>query len=289
MAEIIDGKKVSKETKEEIKYKVNKLKKEKGVTPGLAVILVGSDAASRIYVRNKEKACRKVGIYSEKFLLSEEVNAREILDIISDLNQRDDIHGILVQLPLPQHLDELSIISSIPPEKDVDGLHPENQGYLLMGKARLIPCTAAGIIKLLKYYDIQIEGANAVVVGRSDMVGKPVSQLLLKNNATVTVAHSRTVNLASVTKKADILVVAVGRPKLIKADMVKKGAVVIDVGINRVEGKLIGDVDFENISKKAAFITPVPGGVGLMTVTMLLENTLKACERQIGLWQNFPA
>jgi methylenetetrahydrofolate dehydrogenase (NADP+)/methenyltetrahydrofolate cyclohydrolase len=233
-------------------------------------------------VRNKVKDCQETGIYSEKIVLDKETSESELLSIIVDLNRREDIHGILVQLPLPEHLDEHSVIDAILPEKDVDGFHPVNQGRMLLGKDAIYPCTPAGVIEILKRYGIGIEGKNAVVVGRSNIVGKPAAVLLLQENATVTICHSRTKDLAEFTRNADILVVAVGRARLVNADMVKEGAVVIDVGINREGDRIVGDVDFESVFEKAAYITPVPGGVGLVTRAMLLKNTIKACELQIG-------
>lgn len=281
MSQILDGKKIAAEIKNEVKNEVERLKK-KGVTPGLATILVGDDPASHIYVRNKVKDCQETGIYSEKIVLDKETSESELLSIISDLNNRRDIHGILIQLPLPGHLDEHSIIDAILPEKDVDGFHPVNQGRMLLGKDAIYPCTPAGIIEILKRYEIAIEGKNAVVIGRSNIVGKPAAVLFLKENATVTICHSKTQDLAEFTRRADILVVAVGKARFVNADMVKEGAVVIDVGINREGDKIVGDVDFESVSKKASYITPVPGGVGLVTRAMLLKNTIKACELQIG-------
>jgi methylenetetrahydrofolate dehydrogenase (NADP+)/methenyltetrahydrofolate cyclohydrolase len=281
LGQILDGKKIAAEIKDEVRKEVERLKK-KGVTPGLATILVGDDPASHIYVRNKVKDCQETGIYSEKIVLDKETSESELLSIIVDLNRREDIHGILVQLPLPEHLDEHSVIDAILPEKDVDGFHPVNQGRMLLGKDAIYPCTPAGVIEILKRYGIGIEGKNAVVVGRSNIVGKPAAVLLLQENATVTICHSRTKDLAEFTRNADILVVAVGRARLVNADMVKEGAVVIDVGINREGDRIVGDVDFESVFEKAAYITPVPGGVGLVTRAMLLKNTIKACELQIG-------
>lgn len=278
-AVLIDGRKIAAEIKAEVKAEVEELR-AKGIVPGLATILVGSDPASHIYVRNKVKDCEETGIFSEKIVLPEDTAASELLDIIENLNERSDIHGILVQLPLPRHLGEFEIISSVAPEKDVDGFHPVNQGLMLLGRDAIYPCTPAGIIEMLKRYDIRIEGRHAVVIGRSNIVGKPAAVLLLKENATVTICHSKTENLPEITKTADILVVAVGRPKMVTADMVKEGAAVIDVGINRVEGKIVGDVDFEAVAQVASYITPVPGGVGLVTRAMLLKNTIKACKRQ---------
>ncbi len=279
MAIILDGKKIAAEIKKEVKEAVTKLK-ARGITPGLATVLVGDDPASHIYVKNKVKDCEEVGIFSEKILLDRETSERELLDVIEDLNRREDIHGILVQLPVPEHIDEHEIINAISPEKDVDGFHPVNQGLMLIGKDCLLPCTPAGVIEILRRYDIEIAGKNAVVVGRSNIVGKPAAVLLLRENATVTVCHSKTRDLKAHTLNADILVVAAGRAEMITGDMVKDGAVVIDVGINRLDGKIVGDVKFDEVSQKASYITPVPGGVGLITRAMLLKNTIKACERQ---------
>jgi methylenetetrahydrofolate dehydrogenase (NADP+)/methenyltetrahydrofolate cyclohydrolase len=276
---LLDGKKIAAEIKLEVKNEVERLK-AKGIVPGLATVLVGDDPASHIYVRNKVKDCEETGIFSEKIVLPVETSSHELLEIIDNLNQRKDIHGILVQLPLPSHIDEFEIINAIAPEKDVDGFHPVNQGLMLIGKEAIYPCTPAGIIEILKRYQISIEGKNAVVIGRSNIVGKPAAVLLLKENATVTVCHSKTRDLASITRNADILVVAVGKAKMINAEMVKEGAVVIDVGINRVDGKIVGDVDFESVVEVAGYLTPVPGGVGLVTRAMLLKNTLEACKSQ---------
>ncbi len=273
---IIDGKKISQDIKNELKQEVEKLKKQ-GITPGLAVILVGEDPASQVYVRNKEKACEYIGIKSFSHKLSESASEDEILNLIKKLNEDENIHGILVQLPLPKLIDENKIIMAIDPKKDVDGFHPENIGKLSIGQAMLLPCTPAGIIKLLKRSQIEIEGKNCVVIGKSNIVGKPVALMLMNKNGTVTVCHSKTKNLSEISKQADILVVAVGRPKMVTADMIKEGVVIIDVGINRLEdGSLCGDVDFENCKKIASAITPVPGGVGPMTIAMLMKNCIKA-------------
>lgn len=276
---ILDGKRIAAEIKKEVAEEVKELKKQ-GIRPGLATVLVGDDPASHIYVRNKVKDCEEVGIFSEKILLPKDSSEDEVLQVIETLNERTDIHGILVQLPLPSHIDELEVISAISPDKDVDGFHPVNQGLMLAGRETFYPCTPAGIMEMLRRYEITVEGKNAVVVGRSNIVGKPAAVLLLKENATVTVCHSKTRNLAEFTRTADILVVAVGRAKMITAEMVKEGSVVIDVGINRVDGKIVGDVDFEGVFEKASHITPVPGGVGLVTRAMLLKNTLLAAKRQ---------
>lgn len=277
---IIDGKIISSKVKENIKAEVSALK-EKGVSVGLVVIKVGNDPASAVYVRNKKRACEELGIYSEEYALPEETTEQELLDLINELNTREDIDGILCQLPLPKHLNESVVINAISPEKDVDCFHPENVGKVLIGEDGFKPCTPAGVIEMLKHSGIEIAGKNCVVLGRSNIVGKPMALLLLAENGTVTVCHSKTKNLKEITKKADILVAAIGKAKFVTADMVKKGAVVIDVGINRDEnGKLCGDVDFNKVSKKAAAISPVPGGVGLMTVTMLMQNTLTSAKKK---------
>ncbi len=279
MAEIIDGKKVSEHIRAEIAEGVEKLKAETGVTPGLAAVLVGEDPASEIYVRNKRKACANAGMYSEEHKLPAETTEQELLNLVDRLNNDLNIHGILVQLPLPDHINEAKILRAVTPLKDVDGFHPYNVGLLVEGNPSFISCTAHGIIKMLEFYNIDIAGKQAVIVGRSNIVGKPVSMLLLHRHATVTICHSRTKPLDEVTRRADILVAAIGRANFITADMVKEGAVVIDVGINRnEEGKLTGDVDFEAVSQKASYITPVPGGVGPMTISMLLWNTLESAK-----------
>ncbi|MEM7008075.1 MAG: bifunctional methylenetetrahydrofolate dehydrogenase/methenyltetrahydrofolate cyclohydrolase FolD [Thermodesulfobacteriota bacterium] len=279
MAEIIDGKKVSEHIRAEIAQGVEKLKDETGITPGLAAVLVGDDPASEIYVRNKRKACATAGMYSEEHKLPAETKEQELLNLVDRLNNDPNIHGILVQLPLPDHIDETKVLRAVTPLKDVDGFHPYNVGLLVEGNPRFISCTPHGIIKMLEFYNIDITGKEAVVVGRSNIVGKPVSMLLLHRHATVTICHSRTKPLEEVTRTADILVAAIGRANFITGDMVKDGAVVIDVGINRNEdGKLVGDVDFEAVSQKASYITPVPGGVGPMTISMLLWNTLESAK-----------
>lgn len=279
MAEIIDGKKVAEHLRKEVTEEATKLKKETGIIPGLAALLVGNNPASQIYVRNKRKACEEVGIYSEEYRLPEETSENDLLSLIEKLNQDKKIHGILVQLPLPKEINEAKILKTVSPSKDIDGFHPENVGLLVEGNPRFIPCTPYGVIKLLDYYGIEIQGKEAVVVGRSNIVGKPVSLLLLHRHATVTICHSRTKRLEEVTNRGDILVAAIGRAKFIKENMVKAGAVVIDVGINRLpDGKLVGDVDFENVQEKVSFITPVPGGVGPMTIAMLLWNTLSSAK-----------
>ena len=272
---IIDGKALSAQIREELKKKVQKLKSE-GKTPGLAVVLVGDDPASAIYVRNKERGCIELGIHSVVHKLPANTQQDSLISLIHELNSDKAIHGILVQLPLPEHLDSLAVLREVDPDKDVDGLHVVTAGRLMVGEKGFIPCTPKGIIKLIKTTGIDIEGKNAVVVGRSNMVGKPVSLLLQRENATVTMCHSRTKDLAGECARADILVAAIGRPEMITGQFVKEGAVVIDVGTSRVDGKLKGDVKFDEAEKKAAFITPVPGGVGPMTITMLLENTIEA-------------
>ncbi|MBN2423157.1 bifunctional methylenetetrahydrofolate dehydrogenase/methenyltetrahydrofolate cyclohydrolase FolD [Candidatus Woesearchaeota archaeon] len=271
---IINGKEIAEKIRQEIKAKADKLKKK----PGLAVILVGDDPASQVYVRGKEKTCNELGFYSEIHRLDQNISEDELLNLVKGLNNNDKIHGILVQLPLPKHIDKNKVISLIKPIKDVDGLHPLNIGNLFTGHKAIIPCTPKGIVKLIESTGEEIQGRNAVVVGRSNLVGKPVSVLLLNRNATVTICHSRTQDLKKHTQQADILVAAVGKPEFITADMIKQGAIVIDVGINRIDGKLIGDVDFENVKDKCSFITPVPGGVGPMTIAMLMENTIECYE-----------
>lgn len=279
MAEIISGKEVSQHIRGEVAKGTAELKEKTGITPGLAAVLVGDDPASEIYVRNKRKACTEAGMYSEEHKLPAETTEEELLALVDKLNNDPNIHGILVQLPLPDHIDDTKVLRSVSPDKDVDGFHPYNVGLLVEGNPRFISCTPHGIIKMLEYYDIDIKGKEAVVVGRSNIVGKPVAMLLLHRHATVTVCHSRTQDLPGVTRRADILVAAIGRANFVTADMVKEGAVVIDVGINRnEEGKLTGDVDFEPVSEKASYITPVPGGVGPMTISMLLWNTLESAK-----------
>lgn len=277
MATIIDGKLVSAAVKKSVADEVNVLK-EKGITPGLAVIIVGDDPASRVYVNNKKKACAEVGFYSEEYALPADTTMQELLEVIDVLNKRVDINGILCQLPLPKHLDEKAVIDYIDSKKDVDAFSPVNVGKIMIGDYDFLPCTPAGVMELLSYYNIEVEGKECVVIGRSNIVGKPMSMLLLHKNGTVTVCHSRTKNLKEVTSRADILVAAVGKAEFVTADMVKEGAVVIDVGMNRKDGKLCGDVKFDEVSKKASFITPVPGGVGPMTIGMLMKNTLKAAK-----------
>jgi len=281
--QIIDGKKVSAEIIEAIKSETQSLKESFGKTPGLAVVLVGDDPASAVYVRNKGKACERAGFNSFEHRLPGDTSEDDLLALISKLNKDADVNGILVQLPLPDGIDSQKILEAIEPAKDVDGFHPVNVGGLASGISDLAPCTPAGIMELLDHYNIPIEGKEAVVLGRSNIVGKPAALLLLKRNATVTICHSRTQNLADVTSRADILVAAIGKPDFVSAEMVKEGAAVIDVGINRVDGKLTGDVDFEAVSKKTPYITPVPGGVGPMTIALLMKNTLSAFKKQNSL------
>lgn len=276
MAKLLMGKEVSARIKAELKLEADKLKAS-GITPGLAVIIVGEDPASQVYVRNKERACEECGIYSEKYALKEETTQEELLALIEELNKKDSISGILVQLPVPKHIDEETIINAIDPKKDVDAFHPINVGKIMVGNYDFVPCTPAGVMELIAESGIDVNGKECVVVGRSNIVGKPQAMLLLHKNGTVTICHSRTKNLAEKTRQADILVAAVGIPNFIKGDMIKEGAVVIDVGINRLEnGKLCGDVEFETAEKIAGAITPVPGGVGPMTIAMLMKNTIKA-------------
>lgn len=280
MAKIIDGKAVSQFVKDEVKKEVSALG-EKGVSVGLAVIIVGNDPASRTYVNNKKKACEATGIISEEYALPEDTTMEELLALIKELNAKKSINGILCQLPLPKHLDEKVVIENIDPIKDVDAFHAVNTGHIMIGDYSFLPCTPAGIMEMLKYYNIEIEGKECVVIGRSNIVGKPMAMLLLQKNGTVTICHSRTKNLKEVTSRADILVAAVGIPYFVTADMVKDGAVVIDVGMDRnKEGKLCGDVDFAEVEKKASYITPVPGGVGPMTIATLMKNTVTAAKIQ---------
>ncbi len=283
MAEIIDGKLVSQKLRAEIKEKANQFYLTAGRRPGLAVVVVGDDPASAVYVRNKHKACLDVGIESIDIRLPANTTEDELLARIDALNLDEAVDGILVQLPLPRHISEQKVICRISPKKDVDAFHPENVGRIMTGSYSFLPCTPAGVVELLKHYNITVEGKNCVVIGRSNIVGKPMALLLLEMNGTVTVCHSRTQGLAKLCRNADILVCAVGRAKFVTADMVKEGAVVVDVGINKLpDGKLCGDVDFENISQVASHITPVPGGVGPMTITMLLQNTLTAAYARIS-------
>ena len=280
---IIDGKAVSKKVKEDVKVECEQLK-AKGVTPGLAVIIVGDDPASQVYVHNKEVACEACGFYSVKYALPAETTQEELNALIDELNKDDKINGILCQLPLPSHLDDKEVINRIDPLKDVDAFHPVNVGAIMIGDYNYLPCTPAGVMELIHSTGVDVSGKKAVVMGRSNIVGKPMAMLLLHENATVEITHSRTQNLADITKEADILVAAIGKAKFVKADMVKDGAVVIDVGMNRDEnGKLCGDVDFEDVKNKCSFITPVPGGVGPMTIAMLMKNTLTAAKIQNGV------
>lgn len=282
MAQIISGKVVSAQVREELKLETERLVKEFGVRPGLAVIIVGDDPASKVYVNNKEKGCAEVGFYSEVYRLPEQTTQEELLSLVNKLNKDDKIHGILCQLPLPRHLDETSVILAIDPEKDVDAFHPVNVGKIMIGNYSFLPCTPAGVMKLIESTGVDITGKECVVIGRSNIVGKPQAMLLLHKNATVTICHSRTKNLAEVTKKADILVVAIGKADFVTGDMVKDGAIVIDVGMNRkADGKLTGDVDFASVEPKASYITPVPGGVGPMTISMLLTNTMTAAKNTL--------
>lgn len=279
--QIIDGKKVSAQVKEEVKRQTLELKETHKITPGLAVVIVGDDPASRVYVNNKKKACEFVDFKSEEYALPAETKQEELLNLVETLNNKKDINGILVQLPLPKHLDDKAVIEAISPLKDVDAFHAVNVGKIMLGEYDFLPCTPAGVMEMLHSYNIEVSGKNCVVIGRSNIVGKPMAMLLLHENGTVTICHSRTKNLAEICSQADILVAAVGRPKFVTADMVKEGAVVIDVGMDRDEnGKLCGDVDFENVKEKCSFITPVPGGVGPMTISTLMKNTLKACKIQ---------
>jgi methylenetetrahydrofolate dehydrogenase (NADP+)/methenyltetrahydrofolate cyclohydrolase len=278
-AKIIDGKGIASKIQEEIAREVQALKKKKGIVPGLAAILVGDHEASKIYVRNKEAACKKVGMFAEQHLLPATVAEEQLLHLITTLNHDPKIHGILIQLPLPKTLSDDKILTAVAPEKDVDGFHPINLGRLLEGRAQWAPCTPMGIIKILESIDCKIEGKNAVVVGRSKIVGRPTALLLMQHHATVTICHSHTADLRGEVGRAEILIAAMGRAEFIKGDWIKPGAVVIDVGINRMpDGKLVGDVEFEAARNRAGWITPVPGGVGPMTVTMLLWNTLQAAK-----------
>ena len=273
---IIDGKTISNEIKEDITLKVTKMERK----PGLAVILVGEDPASKVYVSNKEKACNKLGIKSFMYRLPDTTTEEELLSLIDKLNNNSEVDGILLQHPVPNHIDEMKAFNRISPDKDVDGFNVINRGKLAIGEDAFVACTPMGVIRMLKHENIEITGKHCVIIGRSNIVGKPLYELMLKENATVTICHSRTKNINEICKTADILVAALGKPNFVKADMVKEDAIVIDVGINRVEGKLVGDVDFEDVSKKASLITPVPGGVGPMTIAMLMENVIKAYEKK---------
>lgn len=282
MAKLIDGKAVSASVRAQVAQEVQELK-AKGLHPGLAVVIVGDDPASRTYVNNKKKACAETGIYSEEYALSATTTQEELLSLMRSLNEKPEIHGILVQSPLPNGLDEEAVIEEINPQKDVDAFHPQNVGRIMIGNFHFLPCTPAGVIELIRSQGIEIAGKRCVVIGRSNIVGKPMAMLLLHNHGTVTICHSKTRDLAEICREADILVAAVGRPKFVTENMVKPGAVVIDVGMDRDEnGKLCGDVDFANVEPKAGYITPVPGGVGPMTIAMLLRNTVTAAKLQAG-------
>ncbi len=278
--ELINGKELAKKIRGELKLEVDNLRKN-GIIPKLAVIMVGNDKASEVYVRNKSKACNEIGIEFEEFLLDSNIKQEELIDLIKKLNNRKDVHGILLQSPIPEHLNIREAFDTIDYRKDVDGFNPINIGKLAIGEDAFVSCTPYGVVKMLEEYNIPIEGKRAVIIGRSNIVGKPLIQCLLNKNATVTICHSRTKNIEEITKEADILIAALGKPKFVKENMVKENAVVIDVGINRnEEGKLVGDVDFENVSKKVSYITPVPGGVGPMTIAMLMNNVVKAAKQQ---------
>ena len=279
---IIDGKAVSGKIKAELATEVAALG-EKGIKVGLAVVIVGDNQASRVYVNNKKKACAQIGIYSEEYALPQETKQQDLLELIDTLNSRNEINGILVQLPLPKHIDEKTVLNRINPAKDVDAFHPENVGQIMIGDYKFLPCTPAGIMELIKETGIKCEGKDCVVVGRSNIVGKPMAMLLLQANGTVTICHSKTANLKDVTRRADVLVVAIGRANFVTADMVKPGAVVIDVGMNRnAEGKLCGDVDYDAVKEIAGYITPVPGGVGPMTISMLMKNTVESAKSALN-------
>ena len=283
MARIIDGKSIAKRIRDEVAVAVAKLKSVTGMTPKLTVVLVGDDPASQVYVRNKEKACQEAGVLSEIVRLPASTKEQELVDIVKQFNRDKTTHGLLVQIPLPGHISEKAVIDVVSPEKDVDGLHPLNMGKLLKGENPLfVPCTPQGVMELILSTGVEIKGKEAVIIGRSNIVGKPMALLLLQQHATVTVCHSRTRDLGEVTRRADILVAAVGSPAIVHGDMIKEGAVVIDVGVNRVGAKLVGDVEFESANARAAYLTPVPGGVGPMTIAMLLKNTLKAAEAVLG-------
>ncbi len=284
MAKIISGKIVSQRVRDDVKRETESIKAKNGIVPGLAVVIVGDDPASRVYVNNKKKACAEVGFKSEEYALSAETTQEELIALVKKLNASPEINGILVQLPLPKHINEKAVIEAISPEKDVDAFHVSNVGRIMIGDYHFLPCTPAGVMELIHSENIEICGKNCVVIGRSNIVGKPMAMLLLHENGTVTITHSRTKNLSEITRNADILVAAVGKPKFVTGDMVKNGAVVIDVGMDRDEnGKLCGDVDFDSVEPKASYITPVPGGVGPMTIAMLMKNTLMAAKIQNGL------
>ncbi|MBP5578134.1 MAG: bifunctional methylenetetrahydrofolate dehydrogenase/methenyltetrahydrofolate cyclohydrolase FolD [Ruminococcus sp.] len=284
MAQIIDGKAVSAAVKQEVADEAAKLREEKGLRVGLAVVIVGNNPASRVYVNNKKKACEAVGFQSYEYALEESTTQEQLLDLVNVLNRDTRVNGILVQLPLPKHIDEKAIINAISPEKDVDAFHPINVGKIMIGDYSFLPCTPAGVMRLIESTGTDITGKQCVVIGRSNIVGKPQAMLLLQKNGTVTICHSKTKNLKEVCLGADILVVAIGKANFVTGDMIKEGAVVIDVGMNRLDnGKLCGDVEFESAEKKASFITPVPGGVGPMTIAMLMKNTLTAAKQQAGI------
>jgi methylenetetrahydrofolate dehydrogenase (NADP+)/methenyltetrahydrofolate cyclohydrolase len=282
MAHLLDGQHLAARVEQEVRERVEAFVRARGVTPCLAAILVGNNPASAVYVRNKTRAAGRVGIRSETFHLPEESTQSEVLELVERLNARRDVHGILPQMPMPPQIDPEAIFERLDPRKDVDGLSPYNAGRLALGRPQLVPCTPLGILALIRQTGVSLVGKHAVVLGRSSLVGKPTALLLLGEHATVTLCHSRTENLAEHTRRADVLVVAVGRPRLVTAEMVKPGAVVIDVGINRVDGRLVGDVDFESVREVAGWITPVPGGVGPMTIAMLLQNTLQAAQIQVA-------
>jgi len=278
MEKILDGKITAQKIRKELKLEVDDLK-TKGINPKLAVIMIGNNSNSIIYLKNKSIACDEIGILYEEFILKDNIVMEELIKLISQLNKREDIHGILLQSPIPSHLDINIAMQTISPQKDVDGFHPYNTGKLLLNQDCLIPCTPYGVLQLLKYYQIDAKEKHAVIIGRSNMVGKPMAICLLNQDATVTICHSKTVNLEKITTEADILVCAVGKEKFIKENMIKEGAVIIDIGINRTkEGKIVGDVDFKNVYSKASYITPVPGGVGPMTITMLMKNIVKCAK-----------
>lgn len=282
MAKILDGKAVSQRVKNALKDETEKFVEKYGIKPGLAVVIVGDDPASRVYVNSKKKACAEIGYYSEEHALPESTTEDELLSLVEKLNGDEKIHGILVQLPLPKHIDEEKIINAVNPKKDVDAFHPVNVGKIMIGNFDFLPCTPAGVMELIDDAGIDLTGKNCVVVGRSNIVGKPQAMLLLHKNATVTICHSKTKNIKEITKNADVLVAAVGRAQMFDGDYIKDGAVVIDVGMNRLENKkLVGDVDFESAEKKASYITPVPGGVGPMTIAMLMKNTLTAAKNAV--------
>ncbi len=284
MAQIIDGKAVSAAVKQEVAEETARLKEEKGLKIGLAVVIVGNNPASRVYVNNKKKACETVGFQSFEYALDENTTQEQLLDLITVLNRDDRVNGILVQLPLPAHIDEKKVIDAISPDKDVDAFHPINVGKIMIGEYAFLPCTPAGVMRLIESTGTEISGKQCVVIGRSNIVGKPMAMLLLHKSGTVTICHSKTQNLKEICLGADILVVAVGKANFVTGDMIKEGAVVIDVGMNRLEnGKLCGDVEFESAEKKASYITPVPGGVGPMTIAMLMKNTLTAAKQQAGI------